>query len=81
MDVTQPARVRLKAAEMIGDIGALEAIEPIRNVKFGNEAIQNMVDKSVGKIHEKNFTRNAPSGAEIIKKRASLCKHCGKELS
>jgi len=81
LDATQPARVRLKAAEMIGDIGAAEAIEPIKNVKFGNEAIQLMVDKSVEKIHERNFTRECPFCAEIIKKRASLCKHCGKELN
>lgn len=29
LDATEPARVRAKAAEMIGDIGSLEAIEPV----------------------------------------------------
>jgi hypothetical protein len=31
LDPLQPARVRLKAAEMLGDIGETEAIEPLRN--------------------------------------------------
>ncbi len=81
MDPGEPARVRLKAAEMIGDIGELEAIEPIRNYKVGNEIIQKEVDKSVRKIHEKYFTRECPFCAEIIKKRAKICKHCSKEVA
>ena len=44
LDVTEPVRVRVKAAEMIGDIGELEAIEPIRNVTFGNQILQKTVD-------------------------------------
>jgi ribosomal protein L37AE/L43A len=73
--------VRLKAAEMIGDIGELEAIEPIRNTKFGNKIIQKKVDESIKKIHERYFTRECPFCAEIIKKRAKVCKHCGKEVA
>lgn len=81
MDTLQPGRVRLKAAEMIGDIGELEAIEPIRSLQFGNEIIQGAVDNSIGKIHDRHFTRECPFCAEIIKKRARVCKHCGKEVA
>ena len=81
LDATEPAKVRLKAAEMIGDIGELDAVEPIRNVKFGNRLIQEQVDKSIKKIHEKNFTRECPFCAEIIKKMAKVCKHCGKDVA
>ncbi|MDM8526422.1 zinc ribbon domain-containing protein [Desulfococcaceae bacterium HSG8] len=80
-DMTQPMRVRAKAAEMIGDIGELEAIEPIRNMKFSNEVLQKNVDESVKKIHDRFFTRECPFCAEIIKKRAKICKHCGKEVA
>ncbi len=80
-DSTEPARVRLKAAEMIGDIGELEAIEPIRNLNFGHEPLQKAVDKSIQKIHERYFTRECPFCAEIIKKRAKICKHCQKEVA
>ena len=80
-DATEPARVRLKAAEMIGDIGELEAIEPIRNLKFGQEPLQIAVDKAIGKIHARFFTRECPFCAEIIKLRAKICKHCQKEVA
>lgn len=81
LDAAEPMRVRLKAAEMIGDIGELEAVEPIRNVRFGNEILQKAVDQAVGKIHARNFTRECPFCAEIIKKRAKVCKHCGLEVA
>jgi hypothetical protein len=80
MDATEPMRVRAKAAEMIGDIGEIEAIEPIRNVTFGNRILQKNVDDAVTKIHKRFFTRECPFCAEIIKKRAKVCKHCGKEV-
>jgi len=80
-DAAEPARVRVKAAEMIGDIGELEAIEPLRNMRFGNELIQKAVDEAIQKIHKRNFTRECPFCAEIIKQRAKVCKHCQKEVA
>ena len=81
LDPAEPARVRLKAAEMIGDIGELEAVEPIRNLKLGNDILEKEINKAVQKIHTRNFTRECPFCAEIIKKRAKICKHCGKEVA
>ena len=66
---------------MIGDFGELEAIEPIRNTRFGNQKLQDKVNGAVDKIHERFFTRECPFCAEIIKRRAKVCKHCGKEVS
>jgi hypothetical protein len=80
-DSAEPVRVRMKAAEMIGDIGELEAIEPIRNLKFGNQRLQEQVDAAINKIHERFYTRECPFCAEIIKKRANTCKHCGKDVA
>jgi len=73
--------VRVKAAEMIGDIGETDAIEPLRSHKFGNQVLQKQADKAVVKIHERFFTRECPFCAEIIKKRAKICKHCGREVA
>ena len=81
LDATEPQRVRLKAAEMIGDIGGLEAVDPIKNTKFGNEIVQKKIDESIAKIHERHFTRECPFCAEIIKKRAKICKHCGMDVA
>lgn len=81
MDPAEPSRVRVKAAEIIGDIGSLEAIDPIRNAKFGNELIQEQVKSAVKNIHERHFTRECPFCAEIIKKQAKICKHCKQEVA
>lgn len=80
-DSSQPSRVRVKAAEMAGDLGEVEAVELLTNAKFGNRVIQEKVDEAVAKIHERNFTRECPFCAEIIKKRAKICKHCGHDVA
>ncbi|MDY6790688.1 MAG: HEAT repeat domain-containing protein [Thermodesulfobacteriota bacterium] len=81
LDPTEPAKVRLKAAEMLGDIGELEAIDALRNLTVGNEIIEKEIAKSVNKIHERFFTRECPFCAEIIKKKAKICKHCQREVA
>ena len=81
MDPCEPMRVRSKAAEMLGDIGEVEAIEPLRCLKVGNQILKDTIETAIGKIHERHFTRECPFCAEIIKKRASICKHCGKEVA
>ncbi|MBF0101496.1 MAG: zinc ribbon domain-containing protein [Desulfobacterales bacterium] len=81
LDPLQPVRVQLKAAEMVGDIGSIEAIEPLINNKYSTDMLTNKVQESVAKLHERHFTRECPFCAEIIKKRASVCKHCQRDLT
>lgn len=81
LDSTEPVRVRLKAAEMLGDIAEVEAIEPMQNTKFGNQKLQEAVSDAVNKIHERCFTRTCPFCAEIIKQKAQICKHCKMEVA
>lgn len=81
LDGTEPARVRLKAAEMMGDLAEIEAIEPLRSHRFPNKILGEQVDAAVNKIHERYFTRECPFCAEVIKKRAKVCKHCGKDVA
>lgn len=81
LDATEPARVRIKAAEMAGDMADLEAVDLLNNHKFGNQALQDTVNDAVSKIHERYFTRECPFCAEVIKKRAKICKHCNNEVA
>ncbi len=81
VDPTEPAKVRLKAAEMLGDIGELEAVDALRNLKVGNDLIEKQIVQSVKMIHERHFTRDCPFCAEIIKKKAKICKHCQREVA
>ncbi len=80
-DPCEPELVRAKAAEMIGDIGEVEAIEALRCLRVGNQILQDTITTAIGKIHERHFTRECPFCAEIIKKRANICKHCGKDVA
>lgn len=80
-DSCEPVRVRIKAAEIVGDFGSIEAVEVLRCMRAGNELLQNAIEKAVGKIHARHFTRECPFCAEIIKKRAKICKHCGKDVA
>ena len=80
MDENGFGSVRLKAAEHIGEIGDIRAIEPMTNYTFAHEVIQKRVDESITKIHKKNFTMECPHCAEIIKTRAKICKHCNRKL-
>lgn len=81
LDPSEPVRVRLKAAEMTGDIAGLDALEVLANRRFGNERLEEKTREAIAKIHERHFTRECPFCAEVIKKRARVCKHCGKEVA
>jgi ribosomal protein L37AE/L43A len=81
LDSKEPSRVRVKAAEMMGDLGEIEAIETLRSTRFGNQKIVEKVEEAIQKIHNRYFTRECPFCAEIIKKRAAVCKHCGKDVA
>ena len=81
LDPHEPVRVRVKAAEMAGDLAGLEAIDLINNYKFGNDILDKEAKKAVKKIHERHFTRECPFCAEIIKKRAKICKHCNRDVA
>jgi hypothetical protein len=80
-DPCEPVRVRIKAAEMVGDLSTVEAIEPLRSMRAGNQKLQKAIDEAVSKIHQRFFTRECPFCAEIIKKRAKICKHCSQDVA
>ena len=80
LDEKRYYKLRLKAAELIGELGMLEAIEPLRNYKFKDQRIATMVRDNVQRIHEINGTRECPFCAEIINAAATTCSECGRGL-
>ena len=81
LDPKIPPKARLKAAEMVGELGNAEVAEHLVNHKFPTPVLQEGVQKAIAQLHERHYTRECPYCAEIIKKRATLCKHCNKEVS
>jgi hypothetical protein len=80
LDPSEAMKVRIKAAEMLGDIGEIDAIDPLRGLKVGNQILETKLLEAVTKIHERTHTRECPFCAEIIKSRAKICKHCGRDV-
>jgi hypothetical protein len=80
LDPKIPPKARLKAVYMVGELGSVEAIEHLVNHKFPTSVLQEGVKKVVKQLHERHYTRECPFCAEIIKKRAKLCRHCNKEV-
>ncbi len=80
LDAKIPPKARLKAAEMVGELGDADAAEHLINHKFPTPVLQEGVKKAIEQLHERHYTRECPYCAEIIKKRATLCKHCSKEI-
>lgn len=80
-DTAEPPKVRLKAAQMIGDIGEPEAVSLLRSASFKEPVIQKQVDASILAIHDRNFTRECPKCGEIVKRRAKMCKGCKQEIA
>ena len=81
LDPKIPPKARLKAVEMVGELGDADAAEHLINHKFPTPVLQNGVQKAIEQLHERHYTRECPYCAEVIKKRAKLCKHCNKEVS
>lgn len=81
-DSSEPTRVRLKAVEMIGDSADItEVIEPLQSIKPPTPKLAEAIEVSVEQVHKRCFTRECPFCAEIIKRRAKVCKHCNKEVA
>lgn len=73
-------KVRLKAAELIGELGLVEAIEPLRNYESKDQRIVAKVDDGIKRIHEITHTRECPYCTEIIEAQATTCSQCGRDL-
>lgn len=80
-DHQEPLRVRIKAAEMLGDIcDTEEVVEPMRNITAHNQKMKEAMEEGINKILKRCFVRECPFCMEIIKRRANVCKHCGKDV-
>jgi len=73
-------KVRLRAAELLGELGLLEALEPLRSARFGDQRIADAVQAAVQRIHEINDTQECPYCAEIVGANVNTCEQCGRPL-
>lgn len=79
-DETIYYKVRIRASELIGELGRAESIEPLRSHNFGDKRVDAAVRNAIERTHEINRSRECPYCAEIIEAEASVCDQCGREL-
>ncbi len=72
--------VRRQAAALLAQLNDLSCIEPLRSHKFTDPSLEHAVNMAIKEILANHFMRECPYCMELIKARANLCKHCGKEL-
>ncbi len=72
LDPAIPNRARLKAAEMVGELGGVEAIEPLINHKFPTPVLENGVKAAIHQLHERHYTRECPIVRKSSKKGQNL---------
>ena len=74
-------KVRMRAADLIGELGILDALETMQSTKFRDNRVGDAVRAAIQKIHEINATQECPHCKEIIEAKAKICTQCGRRLT
>lgn len=72
---------RKRAVAMLTAINDVSCIEPLRNHVFKDPHLQQEVNLAIGKILASHFLKECPHCTELIKARATVCKHCQRDLT
>ncbi|MBM9519639.1 zinc ribbon domain-containing protein [Desulforhopalus vacuolatus] len=67
---------RKQACDILIEIANLECIDPIRNHPFRDPSLESFAGLAVVAVLKKNFKKECPHCAEIIKAQAKKCKYC-----
>jgi hypothetical protein len=73
-------KVRVKAAELLGEMGSRETIDLLSNWQPKDERIKTAVRQAISRIHAINKTRECPFCSEIVGADVTKCSQCGREL-
>lgn len=72
---------RKRAASLLVPLNEISCIEPLRNHAFKDPHLEQEVNLAIGQLLANNFLKECPYCAELIKARATVCKHCQRELA
>ncbi len=71
---------RVLASEYLEKLNDLQCIDPLRNHRFRDPALEFAIKQILGKILAANFKKECPHCMEIIKAQAAKCMFCKENL-
>jgi hypothetical protein len=72
--------VRVNALGYLTDLNDLACVDPLRNHKFRDPAIEQKVNQTITELLKVNFKKECPHCLEIVKAQAKKCLHCKEDL-
>ena len=72
---------RKRAAALLVPLNDLACVEPLRSHTFKDPHLEQEVNLAIAAVLKAHFLKECPHCAELIKARATVCKHCQRELS
>lgn len=72
--------VRVSALGYLTELNDLTCIDPLRNHKFRDPAIEQQVNQAITELLKNNFKKECPHCLEIVKAQAKKCMHCKENL-
>ena len=72
---------RKRAVALLEPLNDLACVEPLRSHTFRDPHLEQEVNLAIAAVLKAHFLKECPHCAELIKARATVCKHCQRELS
>ncbi|MCP4339264.1 MAG: zinc ribbon domain-containing protein [Desulfobulbaceae bacterium] len=72
--------VRVNALGYLAELNDLACVDPLRNHKFRDPAIEQKVNQAISELLKTNFKKECPHCLEIVKGQAKKCMHCKEDL-
>lgn len=80
LDDSAHVEERKRALELLVPLNDVSCVETLRNHAFKNPHLEQEVNLAIEALLAQNFLKECPFCAELIKSRATVCKHCQKDL-
>jgi hypothetical protein len=81
LDESMKVDDRKRAVGLLVPLNDLGCIEPLRNHVFKDPHLEQEINLAIGQILTNNFLKECPYCTELIKMRATVCKHCQRTLT
>lgn len=73
-------KARITALGYLAEFNDLACIDPLRNHKFRDPAIEQKVNLAISEVLKSNFKKECSHCSEIVKAHAKKCMHCKENL-